>query len=159
VPITLNGRQFEAVSSGTVEWDVTLYGLLQGAGLSDVTMHAGETPQRLAERIYRSLIGCGRLFEILGCVLVPAGTQGFKWTPELMQSTAEFLRHLQAPEDKEAITAQMVALVTSFFRQGLLSIRTSPSSSGASVGAAATATATATQSAAREANSTTASGA
>lgn len=122
--LKLGGREFDVIGSGTIEWDVTLLNLLQGCGLADVTMHQGETAEGLAMRVYRTLMSSGAVFEILGCVLTPAGTDPFKWTPAQMFETSKFIRGLHAKADKDEITAQINSLVASFFRQGLLSVRT-----------------------------------
>ena len=127
--VRLGGRDFEVVAKSTIEWDVTLLMLLQGCGLADVTMHAGEDAEGLAFRVFRTLMSSGAVFEILACVLVPSGTDPYAWTPELMRETAAFIRKLHADEDKAAIRSQIVSLVAGFFEQGLLSISTSPSSS------------------------------
>ena len=127
--LQLGGREFDVIETGTIEWDVTLLNLLQGCGLSEVTMHAGEDAEGLALRVYRTLMSSGAVFEILGCVLTPAGRDPFDWRPQDMRETAAFLRKLHTPEDKAVITSQIVSLVTGFFRQGLLSIKTFPKSS------------------------------
>jgi hypothetical protein len=125
--LKLGGRGFDVIASGTIEWDVTLLNLLSSCGLADVTMHAGEDAEGLAMRVYRTLMSSGAVFEILGCVLIPHGDDPFKWTPALMAETAKFIRGLHAKADKDEITTQINSLVASFFRQGLLSVRTFPS--------------------------------
>jgi hypothetical protein len=125
----LGGREFDVIASGTIEWDVTLLNLLQACGLADVTMHAGETAEGLALRVYRTLMSSGSVFEILGCVLIPQGSDPFKWTPDLMKLTSAFLRTLHLKDDKDEIRSQINSLVAGFFRQGLLSVRTFPNSS------------------------------
>lgn len=122
--LKLGAREFDVIASGTIEWDVTLLNLLQSCGLADVTMHVGETAEQLALRVYRTLMSSGAVFEILGCVLTPHGSDPFKWTPELMAGTSKFIRGLHAKEDKDEIKSQITALVAGFFQQGLLSVRT-----------------------------------
>jgi hypothetical protein len=122
--LKLGGREFDVIRSSTIEWDVTLLNLLSGCGLADVTMHQGESAEGLAMRVYRTLMSSGAVFEILGCVLVPAGEDPLKWTPALMESTSRFIRTLSAQADKDEITSQINSLVAGFFRQGLLSVRT-----------------------------------
>lgn len=124
--LKLGGREFDVIASSTIEWDVTLLNLLQGCGLADVTMHAGENAEGLALRVYRTLMSSGAVFEILGCVLIEHGADPFEWNPDKMKDTAAFIRKLHAPEDKAAITSQINSLVAGFFRQGLLSVRTFP---------------------------------
>jgi hypothetical protein len=124
--LKLAGKEFQTVSRGTIEWDVEIYRSLQGAGLSDITLHLGETPEQLAQRIFRSVMASGSAFEILGCVLVPAGMDPLDWTPSLQRETAAFIRRLNSDEDKAAINGQIVSLIASFFRQGLLSVKTFP---------------------------------
>jgi hypothetical protein len=135
--LKLGGREFDVIASGTIEWDVTLLNLLQSCGLADVTLHMGETAEDLAMRVYRTLMSSGAVFEILGCVLMPAGEDPFKWTPALMKTTASFIRGLHEQVDKDAITSQINSLVAGFFRQGLLSVRTFPSFSTRPNGATA----------------------
>jgi hypothetical protein len=131
----LGGREFDVIASGTIEYDVTLLNLLQSCGLSDVTMHAGETAEGLAFRVFRTLMSSGAVFEILGCVLIPAGTNPMDWDPALMRQTAGFVRKLALPEDKAAINSQITTLVASFFQRGVLSVRTFPNSSSLRNGA------------------------
>jgi hypothetical protein len=134
--LKLGGREFDVISSGTIEWDVTLLNLLQGCGLADVTLHVGEDAEGLAHRVYRTLMSSGFVFEILGCVLIDHGGNPFEWTPDQMRDTAAYIRKLHAPEDKAAITSQIVSLVAGFFQQGLLSVRTFPNYSSRLNGAA-----------------------
>ena len=122
--LKLGGREFDVIGEGTIEWDVTLLNLLQGCGLADVTLHIGESAEDLALRVYRTLMSSGAVFEILGCVLIPGGSNPFEWTPALMAQSAKFLRGLHEKADKDEIKSQINSLVASFFRQGLLSVRT-----------------------------------
>jgi hypothetical protein len=69
-------------------------------------------------------------------VLISAGSDPLEWRPIDMRATADFIRRLHLPEDKAAITSQITSLVAGFFRQGLLSVRTSPSYSTRRNGAA-----------------------
>ena len=125
----LGGREFDVIASGTIEWDVTLLNLLSSCGLADVTMHAGETAEGLALRVYRTLMSSGSVFEILGCVLIPHGSDPFKWAPEQMRQISAFLKTLHTKDDKDEIKSQINSLVAAFFRQGLLSVRIFPNSS------------------------------
>lgn len=124
--LKLGGREFDVIASSTIEWDVTLLNLVQGCGLSDVTMHAGEDAEGLARRVFRSLMSSPAVFEILGCVLIPAGTDPLEWRPPMMREQAEFIRHLHAPEDKAAINSHIKNIVAGFFLQGIVSVRISP---------------------------------
>lgn len=116
--LKLGGREFDVIRSGTIEWDVTLLNLLQGCGLADVTLHEGESAEDLAMRVYRTLMSSGAVFEILGCVLTPHGSNPFEWTPELMRGTAKFIRALHNQTDKDEITSQINSLVAGFFVKG-----------------------------------------
>jgi hypothetical protein len=129
--LKIGEREFDVIQEGTMEWDVTLLGLLIGCGLADVTLHQGETPQMLAERITKTLWSSGAVFEILGCVLTKAGSGPLDWNPEAMRASADFFRKLNSKEDKAALKGTLVELVIGFFQQGLLSIRTFPTSSSA----------------------------
>jgi len=124
--LKLGGREFDVIASSTIEWDVTLLNLVQGCGLADVTMHAGEDAEGLAHRVFRSLMSSPAVFEILGCALVPAGTNPIDWRPEMMREQADFIRHLSTPEDKAAINSHIRNIVAGFFLQGIVSVRTLP---------------------------------
>jgi hypothetical protein len=134
--LKLGGREFDVIASSTIEWDVTLLNLVQGCGLADVTMHAGEDAEGLARRVFRSLMSSPAVFEILGCVLIPAGTDPLEWRPPIMREQADFIRHLHAPEDKAAINSHIKNIVAGFFLQGIVSVRTLPSVSSHLNGAA-----------------------
>jgi hypothetical protein len=125
--LKLGGLDYQVISSSTIEWDVTLLNLLQGCGLADVTLHHGETAEGLALRVYRTLMSSGAVFEILACVLVPATVDPLEWTPELMAKNAALFKRLHTEADKSAIKSQITTLVSNFFAQGLLSVRTFPS--------------------------------
>ena len=122
----LGGKDFVVVSQSTIEWDITLLTLVQGLGLADLVKHGGEDAEAFARRIFRALTSSPKIFDVLGCVLVPAGTDAYAWTPELQRETSTFIKRLHEPADKAAINSQIVSLVTSFFQQGLLSFTTSP---------------------------------
>lgn len=134
--LTLGGREFDVIASSTIEWDVTLLNLVQGCGLADVTMYAGETAEGMAHRVFRSLMSSPAVFEILGCVLIPAGTDPLEWRPPLMHEQAEFIRRLHLPADKAAINSHIKNIVAGFFLQGIVSVRTLPNASNALNGAA-----------------------
>lgn len=125
--LKLGGRLFDVIASSTIEWDVTLLNLVQGCGLADVTMHAGEDAEGLARRVFRTLMSSPAVFEILGCVLIPAGEDPLTWQPSMMREQATFIRKLSAPEDKEAINSHIRNIVAGFFLQGIVSVKTLPS--------------------------------
>ncbi|MBS0364904.1 MAG: hypothetical protein JSR67_03660 [Proteobacteria bacterium] len=129
--VKLGGREFQPVDQSTIEWDFTLYSIMQGAGLSDIVLHEGEQPEQLAQRIYRSVLASGSAFDMLGCLLVPAAVDPLTWSPALMRETAAFVRQLSDPADKQEVSRQIVGLITGFFHGGLLSITTSPTRSSA----------------------------
>lgn len=133
--LKLGGREFDVISSSTIEWDVTLLNLVQGCGLADVTMHAGEDAEGLARRVFRSLMGSPAVFEILGCVLIPAGEDPLTWEPAMMREQATFIRKLSSAEDKAAINQHIRNIVAGFFLQGIVSVRTFPSVSNNQTGA------------------------
>ena len=124
--LKLGGREFDVIASSTIEWDVTLLNLVQGCGLADVTLHAGEDAEGLARRVFRSLMSSPAVFDILGCVLIPHGEDPLQWRPEHMKALAEFMRRLHSPEDKAAINSHIRNLVAGFFLQGIVSVRISP---------------------------------
>ena len=135
--LKLGGREFDTVGETfTIEWQVTMTRLLMSCGLADVTMHAGETAEAMALRIMRTLLSSDASFEMLGCLLIPAGSDPLDWRPEHMREIATFIRRLHDPKDQEIFQTKIKELVAVFFSRGILSATTLPTSSNPLVRAA-----------------------
>jgi hypothetical protein len=121
---TFGGREFKVLSSSTCRRDIELGNLLASSGvkeaiaehiLDDTAMTAA-----IADRLTRST----RLFEMMGCCLIPVDVDPMKWTLELKRQTMEFFEQLPG-EELRAVLVAGVALVRAFFMVELLSTATS----------------------------------
>lgn len=128
--IELGGRIFTPVKNSTIEHDFWLMGHIRAAGLDQVRVEEGENPDEFVMRLLREAINSGRVFLLLGGLMIQEGTPPDKWTPVLAKETAEFLKKLTAPEDKARIQQQVVSMLIGFFETGLASLRTSRRFSG-----------------------------
>lgn len=125
--IELGGRAYVPVKNSTIEHDFYLMGQIRAAGLDEVHVRPEESPEDFALRLLRDVINSGRVFLLLGGLLIPEGTASEDWTPELAEETARALKKLTAPDDKEKIREQVLSLLIGFFETGLACLTTSRS--------------------------------
>lgn len=125
--IELGGRTYVPVKNSTIEHDFWLMGQIRSAGLDEVRINPDEKPEDFALRLLRDVINSGKVFLLLGGLLIPEGTAGEDWTPELAGETAGALKKLTAPEDKEKVREQVLSLLIGFFEAGLACLTTSRS--------------------------------
>lgn len=128
--IRLGGRDFVPVLLSTIEHDYWLMATVRAAGLDQITKADSESPEDFVHRILHEVIVSGEAFNLLGGLLIDAVMPVQAWTPDIAMQTADFIKHLTAPEDKAAVQAQMIALLLGFFENGLTSVMISPKSSG-----------------------------
>lgn len=130
----LGGRHFALVGDSTIEQDLIILSLIRKAGLDEVMLEEGETPQAFALRILDVAIQSGAVMELLGCLLIPedrtAGAMepGDAWTPEIGQETSRFIAELRDPADKAKVKALILSLLVSFFDRGIASLWSSRTS-------------------------------
>jgi hypothetical protein len=123
--IELGGRVYVPVKNSTIEHDFWLMGQIRAAGLDEVHVRPDERPEDFALRLLRDVINSGRIFLLLGGLLIPASATSEDWTPELAVETAGALKKLTAPEDKEKLKEQVISLLIGFFETGLACLTTS----------------------------------
>lgn len=130
--ITIAGRVFKGAKDSTMEHDVFVQGMIERSGLSRIEMLRGETPDAFALRIFRIAVVNSDIFLLLGGLLFPGDLDPAKWTPEIAEATAGFLKKLTDAEDKRIVQGQITAAIMGFFQQGLAYGVISPSYSEAS---------------------------
>lgn len=123
--ITLGGREFRPVVDATIEHDYWLMGHIRRAGIDRVVIEEGEPPDEFALRLMRELVNSGATFTILGGAIMPADKAVHEWTPEMATATAEFLKRLTDPKDKQTLNGCTASLLAGFFSSGLASLETS----------------------------------
>lgn len=127
--VTINGQDYVPVKNSTIEHDFWLMGHIRAAGLDQVKIMEGEDPQAFVMRLLAETINSGRVFSLLGGMLIQAGTDPADWTPDLAEATAAALKKVTAPEDKAKIQSAVVELLIGFFESGLSSLMISRKSS------------------------------
>lgn len=126
---TFAGRQYRAIARRTIENDFTCMGLIRAARLDALVMEEGESPEDFAMRMYERAVASPEVWELLGCVLIPAEIDDLAWTKALMKASANALRQVTEPAEKRQIQTSVVGMITGFFQNGLASIRISRRSS------------------------------
>lgn len=126
--IILAGKEFHTVTNATFEHDTYVMRKLGRTGL-EFEMKEGETPEQFAARLSFELMAHELLFDLIGGFIMPADKTGAEWTPEIAKETAKHCKALTDEDDKRAIRAQVVSMVTGFFVSGLVSILIFPKSS------------------------------
>jgi hypothetical protein len=129
--IELGGRTYVPVKNSTIEHDFWLMGQIRAAGLDEVHVRPDERPEDFAVRLLRDVINSGRVFLLLGGLLIPEGVASEDWTPEIAEDTAGTLKKLTTPDDKEKVREQVISLLIGFFETGLACLTTSRSFSPA----------------------------
>lgn len=133
--ITLGGRKFKPCTNSTIEHQYVTMDRIRAAGLDVLDYTPGTDPDTFVAGLLGRLAHRGAIFELLGCMLIPAELTGADWTPELADETAHFIKRLTSAEDKQTVQAHVVSLLIDFFQAGLASLTTFPSySQGATAG-------------------------
>ena len=128
----LGNKAFKALKQSTIEHDFWLMDTIRAAGLEQVTLRPGEEAETFATRLLHDVIASGRVFDLLGGVLVPADSNDLDWTPEAALQTAAFMRKLSEPTDKILLQSLVVELLIGFFQDGLVALMLSPNYSATS---------------------------
>jgi hypothetical protein len=118
VVVTLAGRRFRSSISTTIEQDNQLWAILYTVGITQMSPGAGEAVDEYAQRVHFKMIEAGNLFEMLGCVLVPAELRDEDWSPEVGNTTAQHLKHLRDREDKAFVREMSLRLLLDFISAG-----------------------------------------
>lgn len=153
----IGGRRFVSVRRTTVGQDVELMRILKVAGLRDLSMRDGESPEDFVWRTVEQLVESKLFLPMLGCLVVPEEcaprergwferlgsflvgvrddprAQRRKWSAEVQAETAAFLGDLDSPDDKQVVYQVMADELLPFLQAGIVSWLRSPRSSAAAV--------------------------
>ena len=136
---TLGGRTFLTIRESTVEQDFRFIALIKRARIDEITLEPGESPGAFARRLLEAAVESAAILELLGCLLVPEEAAprdrdpGEAWTREMAEETARFLGGLKKPEDKAKVQGLVLSLIIPFVESGIVSLRTSTTSSDGAV--------------------------
>ncbi len=132
--LEIGGRKWREISRSTMENDVWLWKHIRDGGIDQVRLQPGEKPEDYAVRLLHEVIASGKVFLLLGGLLLPDGVPDEHWAPERGEETAAFMRKLQDQTDKDAIRHLLINLLTAFFEGGLRSYVNSLTASKAEEG-------------------------
>jgi hypothetical protein len=123
--LKFGGREFVLITASTVQRDIVLGQLLDSAGVKEAIAENIADDQSMNMAIAAALMRGDRLFDLIGCSLVPVGTDPLKWTPELGHETAQFFAVLPGESNTKRVLAAGIAFVRAFFMVELLSMTVS----------------------------------
>ncbi|HEY6108692.1 MAG TPA: hypothetical protein VIV56_07300 [Gemmatimonadales bacterium] len=125
----IGGVPYVPVGTSTVEHDVWIMGRVHRAGLDEVLVHAGESPDEWGKRLLFEAMASGEALMLLAGLLVPEKVGAEGWTPEVAEQTAAAFGKLTADSDKEALYGLLLSTLIAFFETGLSSFVTTKTSS------------------------------
>lgn len=132
---TIGGRRYREVREGSVHLNMWVGGRLHAAGFTQPTMQPGESADQFARRTLGELQASGAWLSLIAGLLLPEGVKDLDWTPEIAEDTAAHIKRQPADgEAWKAVQSATLSVLLHFFENGLLSVWTSPSASGASGG-------------------------
>lgn len=130
----LGGRDYVPVTQSTLEHDLHYLKLRTRAGFDHLEKIETESWDDYAVRLLDRVVATGQILPLLGCLLIPAGTDPMSWTPELGRETAERLGRIGRPGEKDVVRALALSLLLDFFEHAPASLpgsRTSSADRGA----------------------------
>lgn len=124
-----NGRAFVPIGESTIGHDVWFMRQIREAGLDQITIQAGESPVAFSRRLLHETLASGKIFLLLGGLIVPEGTSGLAWEEGIALETADHLETVHEPREKAELQALVIEVLVGFFLDGLASLMISPTSS------------------------------
>lgn len=124
--ITIEGKRFVTLQNGTFAHDIWLTRKIREAGLANIKIEDGETEDAFIDRIAKAAYESGEALQMLGGLLIPAGTDPRQWTPQMAQQLAEFFGNVTDPQSKQVLRTQIASALFYFFLSALASSKTSP---------------------------------
>ena len=117
----IGGAVWRVVTNSTLEHDFCALRAAHAIAAEREGLLPGETAEAFAERLLYLVIDSGRVFELLGCMLLPEAVPDEQWTPAEAARTVTFLSALRDPQDKAAVQSLVASLLIGFFVDGLRS--------------------------------------
>lgn len=129
--VKLGGREFLPLdfAARTVRQDHYILTAFRKSGVDKVTPTVDEEPKEYLLRMYHKMLAGGRACEILAAFLMPPGVDIRDWRPSHAAEIQEFLERLNTEEDRQLVNQMTFEMMAGFFKQGLLSLLASLTSS------------------------------
>jgi hypothetical protein len=127
--IKLGDRRFRSVGVTSIAQDLHVWRCARAAGIKELEIGRGESPDEFAKRITDGLLETDLAFEMLGGLLVPDGEPEESWTPEMAADTAAYLRTIRDERSKAVFRMLVVSVILGFLERGLVSLIASRASS------------------------------
>lgn len=118
----IGGIAYREINETTMEMDAAILREVRSLGMEKFEKAESESGQEFLERILLELIEGGQAFGLLGCFLVPEGTE---WTAKVARQTADIFRGITDANDKAQLRSALIPYLFSFFAIGLASAATS----------------------------------
>jgi len=100
-----------------VKQDHRLQSLLYQLGIAGLVSDIqGETADEFSQRLYSRMVAAGRFGDMLGVCIVPDELRDSDWTPDVCDTTAEFIMKLTDQTDKEKVQQLAEGILLSFLQ-------------------------------------------
>lgn len=113
------GKEFRQILEGTSERDHYVVRLSGKAGLREIVMHQGETPDGFAMRLLYDLIDADVVHEVLAGLIVPSEIKDFEWSYAVAAETATHLRRCYKSDGKDQINSLILLYLQDFLTRGM----------------------------------------
>jgi hypothetical protein len=127
--VTIGKRTLQIVTAGPIRHDVWLMQQVRAAGIERVEMGKDESAEDLVDAMLDRVMQSGKALHLLGSMLAPADMKLEDWREETAQQMADFIGGLTDKEDKRVVRGLLAQCLAGFFANGLVSVRTSRTSS------------------------------
>lgn len=129
--VTLGGREFLPLdfAARTVRQDHYILTAFRKSGVDKVTPTVDEDPKEYLLRMFQKMIASGQACHLLAAFIMPKGTEPKDWRPATAAQVQEFLEGLNTEDDRQLVNQMTFEMMSGFFKQGLLSLLASLSSS------------------------------
>ncbi len=132
---TVAGKVYEPVGPTSILHDVKAEALARRLGFYD-EVGPDESFEDAARRKVKKVNESGQILDLLGFIVVPAGTPPEAWTEALATQTTTDLGYVAAPADRSKVQALLQEAISYFFAFARRSSTGSPSSSREQIQAA-----------------------
>ncbi len=115
----IGGRKWRAVERSTLRHDNYMIRHILEGGLDKLRHKDDESLEDFAMRMLHAVLASGKMFDLLGGMLLPENVPDEKWTEAQAGETAEFLGNVTEEHDKTAVQEALMPLLLSFFAAGM----------------------------------------